>query len=62
MTADWTVVPIWPIRFLFDKEAHPPPGRDLLVRKGAQRDSWMVWDRKIGGLAKVARGPAVGLS
>jgi hypothetical protein len=34
----------------------------FVVRKGVMRNTWMVWDRKIGGPVKLVRGPAVRLS
>jgi hypothetical protein len=34
----------------------------FVVRKGAVRSTWMVWDRKIRGPAKTRQGYAVGLS
>ena len=34
----------------------------FVVRKGAQRNTWMVWDRQIRGPAKLTRGPAARLS
>jgi hypothetical protein len=34
----------------------------FVVRKGAMRNTWMVWDRKIGGPAKLEKGEAARLS
>jgi hypothetical protein len=34
----------------------------FLVRKGAVRNTWMVWDRKLHHPAKLTNGPAVRLS
>jgi hypothetical protein len=34
----------------------------FIVRKGAERDSWMVWDRKVRGPATTHIGLATGLT
>ena len=34
----------------------------FVVRKGVDRNTWMVWDRQISGPAKLTHGPAVRLS
>jgi hypothetical protein len=38
-----------------------PPSR-FVVRKGAERNTWMVWDRHTRGPAKTRSGIAIGLS